>query len=128
MSVIQRRWMQEHGPTYPKLYYVKELGHSVRSKWEEEIGLLLKANNITYGYETKTFKFNGTSYTPDFIVRDNVIEVKGPLYDLQRKKYREFNELHPKLNFIMVGSGSDEICDIHIPWKERERLVGVLSG
>lgn len=112
---------------YPKPYYVEELGHSVRSKWEEEIGLLLKANNITYGYETKTFKFNGTSYTPDFTVGDNIIEVKGPLYDLQRKKYREFNELHPELNFVMVGNGSEEICDIHIPWKDRERLVEALS-
>lgn len=126
LSTNRRKWIQEHGLTYLKSYYVKELGHSVRSKWEEEIGLLLKENNIPYGYEARTFKFNGTSYTPDFIVGDNVIEVKGPVYDWQMKKYGEFNELHPELNFILVGNGSDEICDIHIPWKEREKLVEIL--
>lgn len=122
-------WIEKHeGTHFMQRYYVGELGHYVRSRWEEEVGLLLKANNITYGYESRTFKFNGTSYTPDFIAGNNVIEVKGPLPDSQRKKYREFNERYPELNFIMVGNGSDEICDIHIPWKERERLVGVLSG
>lgn len=127
-SKEHRKWMREHGPVFPKPYYVEELGHSVRSKWEEEIGLLLKANGIPYGYETKTFKLNdGTSYTPDFIAGNNVIEVKGLLYDRQKKKYREFNELYPELKFIMVGNGSEEICDIHILWGEREQLIGVLS-
>jgi endogenous inhibitor of DNA gyrase (YacG/DUF329 family) len=116
-----------HPITYPKPYYVDKLGHSVRSKWEEEIGLLLKANGIIYGYEARTFKFNGTSYTPDFIVGGNVIEVKGPFYNWHKKKYKEFNEAFPELNYIMVGSGSEEVCDIHIPWKERERLVEILE-
>lgn len=127
MSMSRRKWIQEHGLTYLESYYVKELGHSVRSRWEEEIGLLLKTNNIPYGYESETFKFDGTSYTPDFIVGDNVIEVKGPVYDWQMKKYKKFNELHPELNFIIVGNGSKEICDIYIPWKERERLVEILG-
>lgn len=112
---------------YPKPYYVKELGHSVRSKWEEEIGVILKANNIPYGYETRTFMFDGTSYTPDFIVGDNVVEVKGPIYYKQENKYREFNKRYPELNFIIVGRGSTEICDVHIPWKKREKLVEILG-
>lgn len=117
-----------HKPFYPKSYYVKELGHKVRSPWEGEIGLMLKINRIPYiGYEAITYKFNGTSYTPDYPITEKVVvEVKGPLYDQQRKKYKEFMKNYPNITFILVGSGDESICDIHIPWKDRNELVDVV--
>lgn len=124
-------WRKENGPTWPEPYYCEKLGHNVRSSWEEEIGLLLKENGIDYlGYEVKTFEFGGRSYTPDYIIDDKrVLEVKGYLTNKDFKRYQKFTEAYPELTFIIVGGPKrcEELCDIHIPWKERERLVETLS-
>lgn len=130
-SETHRKWMREHGPVYPKPYYVEELGHPVRSKWEEEIGLLMKGKGIDYqGYEVKTFEVDGRSYTPDFIIDDKtVLEVKGYLPDREYTKYAKFTDAYPELTFIIVGGPKrcEKVCDIYIPWKDREKLVEVLS-
>jgi hypothetical protein len=43
-------------PRYPKLYFVNELNHKVRSSWEEKICKYLLTANINYKYEEDTFK------------------------------------------------------------------------
>lgn len=125
------KWLRENGPTYPEPYFSDKLGHEVRSAWEEEIGLLLKENGIDYwGYEIQTFGLDGGSYTPDYFIDEKtIVEVKGHLPERQEKNYRKFAETHPEIRFIIVGGPerSEEFCDVHIPWEDREKLVGVLS-
>jgi len=116
---------------YPDPYYVEALGHKVRSAWEEEIGCLLQANSIDYGYEAKTFRMENHTYTPDFIIAENlVVEVKGHFPDYQKDKYKKFVQEFPKVTFIIVGNndGEDETCDVHIPWEERNALISILEN
>ena len=68
---------------------------------------------------------------PSIVHIDNetVLEVKGYMPDRDYKKYMEFTKVYPELTFIIVGGPKrcEEICDIYIPWKEREKLIEVLS-
>lgn len=121
-----------HVPTYPKPFFVDKLGHSVRSQYEKEIGLLLKQNGISYEYEPKAFRFDGTSYRPDFIVNDNIIiEAKGYFSENQKQRYREFHKLYPEFFFIIVGprkgAYSPNICDLWISWDNRNNLLEVIK-
>lgn len=120
-----------HRPTYPKTYYVPELGHKVRSSYENEVGLILKRAGIPYDYEGKVYKFDGTSYRPDFPITDRlIVEAKGYFTDWQREKYKKFREAYPEITLIIVGGaeGEDlsEYCNIHIPWENREKMVGAI--
>ncbi|MDY6768666.1 MAG: NUMOD3 domain-containing DNA-binding protein [Candidatus Nanohaloarchaea archaeon] len=121
----------EDHPTYGnvsglKREYVEETGHTVRSLWEKEIDLMLHQAEINYEYEPETFKLSsGLTYTPDFVVDDIVIEVKGWPDDTSKKRAKKFLQVFPRYTSIVVGN---EIpCDIFIAWDEREKLVNVLS-
>lgn len=121
-----------HAPTYPKPFFVDELGHSVRSQYEKEIGLMLKKNEISYEYESRAFRFDGTSYRPDFIVNGNIIvEAKGYFSEKQKQRYREFHKLYPEFFFIIVGpkknAYSPDVCDLWIPWDNRNNLLEVIK-
>lgn len=92
---------------YPRRFFVKELGHHVRSHWEKNVLLLLKQENIRYKYEPMPFKIkvNGESltYTPDSIIDNKIaLEIKGPLFSLQVKKMRAFRKQYPQYFFIIV--------------------------
>lgn len=120
---------------YPKPYFSSELGHSVRSSWEEEVCILLKKWHINYTYEPMSFtvEINGKkhTYTPDIMINNNFfIEVKGPLFTLQLLKMKAFIEQHKK-KLIVIGADrykldSEEI--IHVPYEERERLEGFIHA
>jgi len=92
---------------YPKKMYNSILGHSIRSKWEENVCLLLKKYGFNYEYESITFKLNvngkALTYTPDLYLKkyNLFIEIKGPLYELQYKKMKKFNATH---NFLIIGN------------------------
>lgn len=103
---------------------VEETGNTVKSGWEEEIDLLLHESGINYDYEPKRFDLNTRQYTPDFIVGDNVIEVKGWVDERANARASEFLLTRPQYTYIVVGT--EMPCDTHIPWEERETLVDYL--
>lgn len=100
---------------YPKPYLVEELGHVVRSSWEERVLLGFKKRGIkTLGYEPRTFEFieNGreTTYTPDTILEDGtLVEVKGPVFYRTIERLRAFKEQYPdKKLWIITGDQGEE--------------------
>lgn len=90
---------------YPKFKYVESLKHGIRSSWEQYVCELLIKNNIEYLYEPETFKLiinnKETTYTPDLKIKNYFIEIKGPLFDWQIEKMKEFSKNH---NFIIITS------------------------
>lgn len=54
----------------------KSTGIFMRSSWEQYFAQLLDGVNIKWEYEPKTFKFNWTTYTPDFSVGSKLIEIR----------------------------------------------------
>ena len=105
-----------------KMQTVKETGHTVRSNWEKEIDLMLHNANINYEYESKTFELTQEiTYTPDFIISDKIIEVKGWPTDKSIKRAKLFMKKHPNHKYIVVGNKIP--CDIHIEWENREKLL-----
>lgn len=125
---------REHKPTYPKAYYVKDLGHKVRSSWEEDVGVILKENNIKYEYENKAFKIeiNGNmhTYRPDFIIDDKiVIEPHNFVHSTrEKKKFKKFNEQYQEYTFIIISINKHtDICDIFIYYENLDKLIGYIE-
>jgi len=80
-----------------KMQEVEETGHTVRSNWEKKVDLLLHKSNLEYKYEPKTFKLTDElTYTPDFIVDNIVIEVKGWPNDISKKRAKIFMQEQPE--------------------------------
>jgi replication factor C small subunit len=82
----------------------EELGHLVRSNWEYEVAKALQDAGIEYEYEPE-FQLSDTVFRPDFLVGNNVIEVKGvaALWG-QTEKVEEFLETYGnEYKFIVVG-------------------------
>lgn len=104
--------------------FIVELGHLVRSNWEIDIGFLLQSKGIQYEYE-KEFKLeDGSSYYPDYVVGDVVVEVKGFINNSCEEKAEKFMESYSDYTYIVVGN---EIpCDIYISWENRSQLVEVI--
>jgi hypothetical protein len=114
---------------HTKHFFVPELGHSVRSSWEEEIAFILKSNNIPYGYETMTFYLGNMTYTPDFILNTKaVIEVKGYLTEENIIKLKLFKKLYPEILLIGIGTGIVGLYDVHLNWNERFYLSEMSEG
>lgn len=110
-----------------KLQKVKETGHAVRSNWEKEIDLLLHNSEFDYQYEPETFELNRElTYTPDFIVEDIVIEVKGWPNAISKKRARIFMEERPEYTYIVVGNRVP--CDIFIDWENRTELISEIRN
>ncbi len=93
-----------------KPWFVSELGHNVRSSYEEKVGLFLKRNNICYAYE-KPFTLihkDGSKHTyyMDFILLDyNIaIETKGYVDFKSRLKISLFAEQYPEYRLIVIGN------------------------
>lgn len=95
-------------PRYPTLKFIEELNHNVRSLWEKEVCLKLKKNNINYEYESQYFKIiindKVCSYTPDIKINNLYIEIKGPLFDYQIEKMKEFSKNHTLI--IITGKSN----------------------
>ncbi|QDX40143.1 AAA family ATPase [Salarchaeum sp. JOR-1] len=95
-----------HEPTGPKVEYVDELGHYVRSQWEYEVATALDDAGVEYEYEP-AFELSESVYYPDFLVDDTVIEVKGVAELWGRVgKVEEFMERYgDEYEFVVVGDG-----------------------
>lgn len=121
------RKMKGRRPQYPQPYFSKKLGHKIRSSWEEEIGSILQMAKIIYEYESKTFKFNGTSYTPDFIIGKVLVEPHAHFFEGQEERYRQFMKAFPEYTLIMIGAGDKLTCSVHLKWEERHRLPELIK-
>lgn len=111
-------------PSGPLSIDVPETGHTVKSYWEREIDLLLHGESVAYEYESETFQLDGRAYTPDFIVGEVVIEVKGYARDTDIERAEMFVSEYPGLEYVAIGA--ELPCDVHLPWEERHRLPEVL--
>jgi hypothetical protein len=100
-------------PRYPHLRFVPELGHPVRSTWEEQVARKLQEKNIPYQYEGKSFSIGEYTYHPDFITDKAIIEVKGAVSQTLIDKYKKFCSLYPQLNFVVLASGKNVLT-----WKQ----------
>jgi hypothetical protein len=111
----------------PEAVHVEKTGNTVRSGWEAEIDGMLFESGIEYQYEGRTFDLGEYTYTPDFVCDGNVVvEVKGYVWDGDRKKARDLMESNPELSYIAVGS--ELPADRHLPWDKRESLPEVVRS
>lgn len=109
-----------------KVQVVEETGHRVRSNWEKEIDLMLHSSNLKYSYESMTFELTDElTYTPDFVVGNVVIEVKGWPNEISVKRAELFMEEEPQFFYLVVGNRIP--CDKFIDWKERDKLVEAIK-
>lgn len=133
---VFNEWREKNNivQTYPKLDYVEELGHSVRSGWERKFGLMLKRNGIEYSYESKTFRIadgdRKRRYTPDFLVKDTFVEIKGFIRAEKIRILGLFKRQYPNVKLIIVGldncSGYEVPFSV-VPWVERKSMIKVLK-
>jgi len=125
-------------PTQPKLRYIEELGHGVRSTWEERVAKTLKARRIFYSYEPIRFRLQigdrSMTYSPDFFIPPNTfIEVKGRLRNHSLIKIEAFVKQYPNYTFIVIGGDRalqlmDSIKCIKIPYTAATQFIQTLKG
>jgi hypothetical protein len=81
-----------------------------RSGLEDKISKDLTERGVTFEYETLKIKWELSetkSYTPDFILPNNIIiESKGRFLTADRKKHLKIKEQHPHLDIRFVFSNS----------------------
>ena len=82
----------------------EDLGIFVRSNWEANFARILNFLELSWEYETKTFKlktekYGEKEYIMDFFVKDGIgymVEVKGWLDSKSKIKIKMFKECYPK--------------------------------
>lgn len=98
--------MRAHTFVQGQVKWVEELGHIVRSGWEEKICLAFKDNNIRYLYEPNIFYLRGVgSYIPDLYVPKYKlwIEIKGWARPDSMKKWNTFKRKYKnKFRFLLL--------------------------
>jgi len=96
-----------HKPTYPKPYFVSELGHKVRSSLERDGLLILKRKGICYFYEKPYLVFVNDRkrfYYADCTLENNVvIEFKGYPFKQSIEKMVSFKSQYPQYMFVIVS-------------------------
>ena len=70
-----------------------------RSKFEAQVASDLLSKQVPFTYETVSYDYIiSSSYTPDIILRNCVVEIKGVLLKEERKKYIAVKTQHPTLS------------------------------
>lgn len=107
-------------------HYDEELGHIVRSSWEAKIGRMLKEAGHDYEYEVPFELSNKKVYHPDFLVDHITIDPHSGRFK-KFKKFSRFHEEYDEYTFIILSPKDySDVCDIYIPWEDREKLIDVL--
>jgi hypothetical protein len=107
-----------------KILRPSRLDHVVRSTWEADIAELLLDAGVEYEYESLEVHYGeGSTYTPDFVTDQYVIEVKGHLYEPEKviKKARAAMSELDNRQYVVVGTAIP--ADIHLPWKNRSQIT-----
>lgn len=132
-------------PPCPEKEIVDETDHKIDSKWEKEIDLILYESDFDFTYNSEDdfprFDLGDSTYIPDFIVGDCVIEVKSDwTYDKRpdetEKRAKHLTE-HDDWTYIVVGNVPQLSCDAYVEYEadederiveeNREGLLGVLE-
>jgi hypothetical protein len=101
----------------------EELGHVVKSTWEEDFAYMLYERGIEYEYEGIVVEVGNRRYLPDFVLRDAVVEVKGWTRDRDKKKAEACMNQTDKTYLVI---GSELPADEHFSWENREEVFSVL--
>jgi hypothetical protein len=107
-----------------KILRPSHLDHIVRSTWEADVAELLLNAGVDYEYESlEVYYGEGSTYTPDFVTDQYVIEVKGHLYEPEKviKKARAAMSDLDNRQFVVVGTAIP--ANIHIPWENRSQIT-----
>lgn len=100
-------------PTYPKLYYVEEIGHYVRSSWEEVIARQLRRVKVDYEYEVRIpYRLNDVTkhFVADFLVKEKIIvEPHGPIFIEDFAKWKLTRKQGYKLILVVSNSEISQI-------------------
>lgn len=105
--------------------HIEELGHKVRSSWEEDVAWFLYENDINYEYEPRYYDLEDEFYVPDFIISDIVIEVKGYCHGDDSRKAKKFMQRYPMYEYIVIGD-KNMPCDIHFDYESYKENIGEL--
>lgn len=94
-------------PQYPKPKYVVELGHCVRSSYEEVGFLTLRKFGIRYSHE-KRFNLNGKNYFLDCLLEESkiAIEFKGFPREHDINEMKSFKRDYSEFEYIVVSDKS----------------------
>ncbi|MDB2275874.1 hypothetical protein PM022_15260 [Halorubrum ezzemoulense] len=107
-----------------KILRPSHLDHVVRSTWEADVAELLLNAGVEYKYESLEISYgDGSTYTPDFVTNQYVIEVKGHLYEPDKvmKKARAAMAELDNRQYVVVGTAIP--ADIHVPWENRGQIT-----
>ena len=78
-----------------------------RSKFEAQVASDLIKKKVPFTYETVSYDYIiSSSYTPDIILSNCVVELKGVLLKEERKKYIAVKTQHPTLDIRFVFQNS----------------------
>jgi hypothetical protein len=124
----------EREPASVRNIEVDETAHTVDSTWEKAIDLILFESEYEYKYNGDNhfpiFDLDDRSYIPDFVVGNNIIEVKGWLGHNYRQekveKAAQVLEEDSDWNYIVVGN-VELPCDEYIKWSDRDELIEYLE-
>ena len=109
------------------LVKIDELDMYVRSSWEKEFVLELENRDINYEYE-KRFQLENRVYSPDFMIDDIVIEIKGVSRPDDLDRSQEFMDEHPEYEYIVLqGNGERLPADKWYSWDERDIVFEYLA-
>jgi hypothetical protein len=99
-------------PRYPKLRFVPEIDHNVRSAFEEDVGRFLRSIGVKYLYESLRMRIHVDgkleTYTPDFVVGNIIIEPKGFIFPHGFNKLKNIIETYSDWKFIVIC----EYCNV----------------
>ncbi|NGM69051.1 hypothetical protein G6M89_08500 [Natronolimnobius sp. AArcel1] len=109
------------GKTKPR--QVIKTRNIVRNGWEASIDQILHDAGFEYTYEEQLFELSDRTYTPDFVVGDVVIEVKGMVWENDESKAKSFMNKYSN-PYIVVGSKLP--CSEHLHWDERTELPSIV--
>jgi hypothetical protein len=103
---------------YGKSYYAKAVEYQrkdgriikLKSGWEVKFAQYLDSNNINWEYERQAFpvsyKYEGKvkngTYTPDFFLEDEMIEIKGYWRKDAKVKFKAFQIQYPEIKIKLL--------------------------
>lgn len=133
IGVLTEEFQEKKGPA--TWIEVEETGHTVRSSLEAEVDRQLYRSDIEYMAESEpdfpTWEIDGHRYTPDFVVGDYVIEVKGMGgYIFQPDKIRRIAEAmvgRSGLEYVVVGS-VELPADHYFTMDDLDSFVALMGG
>lgn len=95
---------------YKKNHWSAVNKNAFRSGLEDKLQKYFTENGVTYKYETTKIQWEDRmfrKYTPDFILPNGIIiEAKGLFTPDDRRKHKEVNKQHPKLEIRFVFENS----------------------